>query len=1393
MIRVLRCFLVVAGVCVFSLSSSMAGTDEFLGDSSIYSGVPTTVSRPNVLIIIDNSQSTLQTAAGQKYDPTHLYADGEYDPWTVYHGDQQGQIEVKWDVMANSDANLDSIDCRDNSDVVRKTLKLRGTYTGAGDTFYPNIDANSPYDCDSGAQNGEVYALGNYMNYLTSGYVPSTEVDEDLPAECQDPLPIVEITDMVTRTICTNYLPNGNCKNGYLESQTDTITSYYRLLGANDSTHDALDPDNKPGTTGGASFWDGPLSPGINYDYTVWTAGETYQNPLDLQDGDGLYYCRPVEPETLPEPSTLRTQREIMFSALEAASGAALGKVNFGAMIYSQTGQKGGELVFGIQDLSENGSAVAPICQDPATGALINDAKPYCQFLAALPGPDRDGIAGMDGPAPLTSMTSRPQAETLFDAGVYFGAIPLANNITNATVIPEADKNECNLNHIILLTNGFSNKDSDTAIAGLIGDEDLDHYPDENQYGLGSHWLDDIARYLKAGDLDITTHTVLAFQGEDALVKNAAEDGGGEFFNVWNEEQLAAALLDILANIINDSSTSFVAPVVPASTTNRTISSNKVYLGLFRPQENEPWRGNIKKYGLDSTTFELTGYDGVGSNYADGEFKPDSISYWSLNADSKIPTGALKDADHIDPDADTGPTGDGGQVDAGGAGGVLVEKVRALAAAITTENTWEPSAASWRNIYTYTGTSSSLTDDSNSFLPGTSLLATSGNNAITAAMLDVTNEDEKNALIRFMHGLNYDDLHVLSQTKARKWVLGDVLHSRPVVFNYTKYPDLVDNVCPTGGGTTDITAANTWNSSVVFSGANDGMMHAFRDCDGSELWSFIPPNVLPDLQYVKSPDSVHASLVDSASSVLIYDQNENGTIDQGTDRVVLLFGQRRGGGTDDLDTTSSRGAYTALDVSDPYEPVLLWQFDNANLSEMGETWSQPRLAKVKTGANSFKVVMFAGIGYDNNEDFRFGNTQTFPDSTDLNLNIDATAGGEVDGADGALVSSGAVAAEARNAPRGRGLVAIEVGNYARATSADSFLPSLTGGTVGTTYWSYTNAAATSTDQYNADLKYSFASDLTVIDFDSNGYADTIYTGDTGGNLWRFDLSNISKTNWSGEILFTANPGADSTNGRKIFYKPAVVNIGAPHIYFGTGDREHPLNLSTVDRLYCVIDWKKIELANGITPSYPLTEGDLEDMTTNPIQSITTTAADAEDWRKRLYSSPLAPYNPFSVTDVPYTNGWYVKLDGFDRDAVDGDPGEKMLAPATVFNGEVFFSTYQIDLSPRAGCDAGNLGVSRLYHLDYKTGEAVMNYDASNDSSTLPDNERAIGATKEDGSSEILQRTDRVRTLGEGIPSGIVTLIDASGNVTQLISSSDKVESSQMTDVKLITPVYWMQW
>ena len=202
-----------------------------------------------------------------------------------------------------------------------------------------------------------------------------------------------------------------------------------------------------------------------------------------------------------------------------------------------------------------------------------------------------------------------------------------------------AEDSICDLNHIILITNGFSNGDGSPNL-NVVKDADGDNYENEESYGLGSHWLDDIARYLKANH-KITTHTVLAFQAYDDLVANAAKDGGGQFHLASNEAQLRRALLEIIASIINEKSTSFVTPVVPASTTNRTISSNRVYLGLFKPQASGPWYGNIKKYGLAEDgrmaeppatppVLSTDPINGDPANYPDGSFIPDSISFWSL-------------------------------------------------------------------------------------------------------------------------------------------------------------------------------------------------------------------------------------------------------------------------------------------------------------------------------------------------------------------------------------------------------------------------------------------------------------------------------------------------------------------------------------------------------------------------------------------------------------------------------------------------------------------------------------------------------------------------------------------------------------------------------------------
>ena len=1395
---------------------TQAGSDEYLGDASIYAGVPTTLTRPNVLFIIDNSRATLHTAAGQAYIPWKYATDGTktaniypqklgctkdangnvivttdpsvgiwsedpqngcYLPWNIYFQDNQGDFAKK--TLSNSSSALSTLTCdpsTDDSKPLHTVFQTYGSYSGSGVAPFPNINSDGSCDWTSNNSSGMVYALGNYLNYTQNAEgddrigAPDpgdgVVVDPDDPCADLDPADVVSIS--VTEQYCTK-------KNTTLEKckaeeiATRTRVGYFQCL----QTHTSS-ADNHPQTgTSGSTYWTdlGATAP-AGSSPSEWVSGHEYVKPVCETDTE-------TDPDTGEVPTAINaTQREIIYGALEKVIGVTAGVVNFGAISYGGN-NSGGKLLFDMADLSAN-VADADISTSPTGGKVFapdcssagNANLPMCQFLNAIPGPGEG-----DGEPVLSSNTIRPQAESLLDAGYYYGAD--YTPVTIGSRIPDAMENICGLNHIILITNGFSNGDGSPKLS-IVGDADGDQYDNEEVYGLGSHWLDDVAKYLQINN-GITTHTVLAFQTADELVMNAAKDGDGQFYNVFNAEELSAALLKLLSNILNESSTSFVAPVVPASTTNRTISSDRVYLGLFRPQSSGPWHGNIKKYGLDLANLQLTDINGAPTTDTYGNFDEDSISFWSLLPDGKIPTDyGYIDSENTDPNK---PNGDGGEVSAGGVGGVLLEKMNSLLKEIRSQATWYPNGKTWRNIYTYLGETPNLYDTSNRFWPQ--------NTNITSETLNLYNntlnppipldDGRKDNLIRFIHGFSDDEDQTLAMTpttaEVRPWVLGDVLHSKPRIYNYTKHTSEYENVC---GDFSDPTNTQS-NTSIIFAGANDGMLHAFRDCDGQELWAFIPPNALPTLQYIKDPQAGHPTFVDSSPTIYTHDQNRDGNIDPTTDKVVLIFGQRRGGGTNILDNDSSRGAYYALDITKPLEPKLLWEFDNNELDELGETWSQPVLAEVPVNESTFKIVAFVGAGYDTNEDLRYGNTQTFSDSEGVDINLAGT-GGEVDGSDDPQTSTGNLSADDRHAPRGRGIIAIEVATLSRSTATSPLTISLSSS--GQTYWSYTYAN-------NNQLKFPFSSDLSVYDMNGDGFEDTIYVGDTGGSLWKFDINSEDTTKWVGKILFKTNPGEDSNNGRKIFFKPVATYFDAYYIYFGTGDREHPLNRAVIDRLYCVKDW-------GSAGAYPVTESDMYDATLNTLQAIETTKAEADEILKVLLSSPYKTYLENGVEKFSY--GWYVKLDGTDRTGNINvlDLGEKVVSAPSVLNGIVYFDTYQLITGERSGCEAGNIGIARSYYLNYRTAEAVKNFDITNDldSSQIYDsngnptvNERAIA---DDGT--IRSRSDRVKSDGDGMSSGKTPIVTEDGDIYLITIRNNKTDiSTGGTVVTETVPVYWMQW
>jgi type IV pilus assembly protein PilY1 len=435
-----------------------------------------------------------------------------------------------------------------------------------------------------------------------------------------------------------------------------------------------------------------------------------------------------------------------------------------------------------------------------------------------------------------------------------------------------------------------------------------------------------------------------------------------------------------------------------------------------------------------------------------------------------------------------------------------------------------------RNVYTYTGTQSQLTHASNA------LLAT--NTGITNAMLNSATDLERQGLINLV----------------RTGEFGDVIHSEPAV---VVYPD------PDGNPTTN--DAKT----VIFVGANDGLLHAIDDATGGELWSFVPPDQLGRLYRLKDAD--HDYFVDG--SPVVYD---------GTSQKLLVIGTRRGG-----------DHYTALDITTYNAPRYLYSIgsnildpnpantpDTDTYERLGQSWARPEKATVATSStvatsgcgvnitvNSADVFLFAG-GYDNNQD--------------------ADAPNDSDSV-------------------GRAVFAVN-------TATGQVLNNL----------KFSAATHPGLGMTHSVL------DLSAFDHDGDGIVSRIYFGDLGGQVFAFkDDQQVSYTlcektitrsvvdgTWAGKKLFNAS--ADGVQ-RKILYAPdAVEETFGEYIFFGTGDRENPGNTSVVNRFYTVKnDWA--------TTTGVLTESDLVDVTADLIQlgtaeqqqQVRTNLANGRGWYIRF--------------------------------------------------------------------------------------------------------------------------------------------------------------------------------
>lgn len=368
--------------------------------------------------------------------------------------------------------------------------------------------------------------------------------------------------------------------------------------------------------------------------------------------------------------------------------------------------------------------------------------------------------------------------------------------------------------------------------------------------------------------------------------------------------------------------------------------------------------------------------------------------------------------------------------------------------------------------------------------------------------LGATVTDRQN-VISFLRG----DTVTGANYRSRTSLLGDIIDSQPVVV-----------AAPSGvSGDGSYAAFQLSNASrgLVFVGANDGMMHAFRISDMAEVMGYIPAPVYPHLASLTSPNYGV-----SAGTPHVY--HVNGEVRQadlklgGAWQTLLVGGLAQGG----------QGFYALNATSAPIlatKDAVKWEFNDKDDSALGYTFGAPLIYNVRDSSTTVVPAVVLVNGYENDyDDTAVGGgrkAETAECTRTVNSvtkNCNTSALYVVNADTGALIKK----------------IAIDPGR------SDGI-----GG----------------------------LSSPSGVDAGQDGILDYVYAGDLAGRVWRFDLTDANSANWS----VGTNPIFDAGTGQPITMRPVVKAVSTTKnlVMFGTGKllSDSDRTDTTVQSFYAVLD------------------------------------------------------------------------------------------------------------------------------------------------------------------------------------------------------------------------------
>ncbi len=487
---------------------------------------------------------------------------------------------------------------------------------------------------------------------------------------------------------------------------------------------------------------------------------------------------------------------------------------------------------------------------------------------------------------------------------------------------------------------------------------------------------------------------------------------------------------------------------------------------------------------------------------------------------------------------------------------------------------------------------------------------------------------------------------------VRQQPLGAVVGSTPAVLD----PPSLDP--PPDGDYPQFAANLIDRRSIIFVGANDGMLHAIDARTGVEVWAFVPFNLLPKLKALGEGQAVGSFTYFVDSSPKIADVKVDGRW-----RTYLILGEGPGGTFyQTLDVTLDSLPAAVPSRSDDVSALLSYF---AQPSRVPFVWSFPSYASFDPGLAPWGDVRANAPAIEKT----VGETWSDP------------AVGQVESDDSeyvVLVGSGFLA-HARQQQANRAGVVAGTTFYVLSAATGAVLDSRDVGSDGVAE-TVDNCAVVNDCRRS---KNALQADPVATGPTDSRYITKAYIGDLDGRVWRFDLglnaSRTARVSGAPRLLF------DATNVHPIFASMASVNVGGTqdYLFFGSGSDLLPsAGVSQAYKLFGVLDsngvgLKKFDIAleavdgqagDEKVSAFPAVAGDIVFFTTTTY------------WPAAPVTPPTA--NLYAVTFIggaAYDGNGDMRLTSKDLPKLRSVPAGRATAPFAVDQHLVFAAGNKVEI------------------------------------------------------------------------------------------------------------------